>query len=89
MIHTLPPKDESKRVVTTPKGYLLSYFDISGAEVRTIAYLSKDPVMLDAYSRGVDPYINAAKIITPGMEESVYWGNRTMYKIMLLGKMYG
>jgi hypothetical protein len=45
--------------------------------------------MLDAYSRGVDPYINAAKIITPGMEESVYWGNRTMYKIMLLGKMYG
>jgi DNA polymerase I-like protein with 3'-5' exonuclease and polymerase domains len=58
-------------------------------EVRTIAYLSKDPVMLDAYSRGVDPYINAAKIITPGMEESVYWGNRTMYKIMLLGKMYG
>ena len=28
-IHTLSPKDEAKRVITTPEGYLMSYFDIN------------------------------------------------------------
>lgn len=45
--------------------------------------------MLEAYSKGIDPYINAAKIITPGHDEKYYWGQRALYKVLLLGKMYG
>lgn len=50
-----------KRVVTTPPGFLMSYFDISGAEVRCIAYLSKDKFMLGNYMtpRNADDYQNS------------------------------
>ena len=53
--HTIPSKSEMKRIVTTPPGYLMSYFDISGAEIRTISFTSGDPFMMQCYKEGKDP----------------------------------
>jgi len=56
-LHTLPAHgtaSQVKRCVTAPKGHLMSYFDISGAEVRSVAYLSQDPFMMEAYSTPKD-----------------------------------
>lgn len=87
--HTIPSKDECKRVVTTPPGFLMSYFDISGMEVRTLAYLAQDKFMLEQYAKGVDPYVEAGKLMEPGHEEDYYWAMRPDLKTMLLGSLYG
>lgn len=55
--HTIPSKSEMKRLVTTPPGYLLSYFDISGAEIRTISFMAQDEFMMDCYHKGLDPLV--------------------------------
>jgi hypothetical protein len=91
-MHTISSVSETKRVVSTPPGYLLSYFDISGAEVRFISYESQDPFMLDCYARGLDPYINfAASFVYPERANDMAFlkAVRKMFKTILLGKLYG
>lgn len=87
--HTIPSKSETKRCINTPPGYLLSYFDISGAEVRTVAYTSKAKFFMDCYAQGKDVYIEAAKIVEPGEDLSYYKRRRGAYKQILLGRMFG
>ena len=86
--HTIPPIS-IKRVVSAPKDHLLTYFDISGAEVRSIAYLSKCKFFLDNYAKGLDPYVESARVLKPGQDEEFYWKHRGGYKSLILGKMYG
>lgn len=91
-MHTISSVSETKRVVSTPPGYLLSYFDISGAEVRFISYESQDPFMLDCYAKGLDPYINfAASFVYPDKANDIPFlkSVRKMFKTILLGKLYG
>lgn len=73
---------------------MLSYFDISSAEVRTCAYMSKDPVMIHLFETKQDLYIHVAKIYF-GEER---WNStdkafkklwRGRFKTILLGVMYG
>ena len=51
-----------KDVIAAPPGYLLTYFDISSAEVRTAAYRSGDPVMIHLFETHQDLYIHVAKL---------------------------
>lgn len=91
-MHTISSVSETKRVVSTPPGYLLSYFDISGAEVRFISYESQDPYMLDCYAKNLDPYINfAATIVYPERAGDMPFlkSIRKEFKTILLGKLYG
>lgn len=88
-MHTVPSKSEVKRCVTTPPGYLLSYFDISGAEIRTIAFMSNSKFFQECYDQGKDVYIEAAKIVEPGEDLSYYKGRRPTYKQILLGRIFG
>lgn len=59
--HTIYSKSDIKRIVTSPKGYLMSYFDISAAEVRSLAFFSKDPKLCEMFLTGQDPYVWTAK----------------------------
>lgn len=98
--HTIPPKSEMKRMVITPPGYLMSYFDISGAEIRTISFMSQDDFMMNNYHKGLDPYITMARMTFPhdskdckDMTDEEYedflrdW--RGAFKQVLLGSLYG
>jgi hypothetical protein len=92
--HTIISHSDIKSVINSPSGYLLSYFDISSAEVRTCAYMSKDPVMIGLFETHQDLYIHVAKIYF-GED---YWNAqddafralwRKRFKTILLGVMYG
>jgi hypothetical protein len=98
--HTIPSKAEMKKIVTTPPGFLMSYFDISGAEIRTISFMSQDDFMMDNYHKGLDPYITMARMTFPhddpeyaSMSDEEYedflksW--RGSFKQVLLGSLYG
>lgn len=92
--HTIISHSDIKSVINTPPGYLLSYFDISSAEVRTVAYISKDPVMIHLFETRQDLYIHVAKIYFGEdrwkQEDSSFkklWRGR--FKTILLGVMYG
>lgn len=87
--HTIPSRSEVKRIVTTPPGYLLSYFDISGMEVRSMAYLANDEFLLNCYDKGIDPYIELGKMIWPDKDSTFWYANRPDLKGNLLGSLYG
>jgi hypothetical protein len=78
----------------------MSYFDISGAEIRTISFMSQDDFMMSCYHEGKDPYITMAKFTFPRdtypyseMSDDEYsdylksW--RGAFKQVLLGSLYG
>jgi hypothetical protein len=101
--HTIPSKSESKKILRAPKGRLISYFDISGAEVRGISYTAPsvnpdgtidptklgDQYMVDCYEKKIDPYINLAKQLEPGKDKWYYKSVRATMKTILLGLLYG
>lgn len=73
-------------------GFLLSYFDISSAEVRSIAYKSKDPVMINLFETGQDLYVHVGKIAFPDLDwttKEVKKAKRPIFKQVLLGSLYG
>ena len=59
--HTIISHSDIKKTISTPKGYMLSYFDISSAEVRSIGYLSKDPKMIELFETHQDVYVYLGK----------------------------
>jgi hypothetical protein len=87
--HTIPKDSEVKRAVTTPPGYLLSYFDISALEVRTIAKMSGDEFLLNSFAQGKDPYIELSKVCNPNKDDNFHLKMRPIYKTALLGVCYG
>lgn len=60
--HTIISHGDIKDTIAAPPGYLLTYFDISSAEVRTAAYRSGDPVMIHLFETKQDLYIHVAKL---------------------------
>lgn len=69
----------------------MSYFDISAAEVRSLAFFSKDPKLCEKFLTGQDPYLYVARTAFPNgqWDDPGYkrlW--RTRFKSILLGKMY-
>jgi DNA polymerase I-like protein with 3'-5' exonuclease and polymerase domains len=81
-----------KKLIITPPNYLMSYFDISGAEIRTISFMSHDEFMMESYREGKDPYIEMAKyaFADKGYDEDYLrreW--RPLFKMILLGLLYG
>lgn len=59
--HTIPSHMDVKESVTTPPGFMMSYFDISSAEIRTLAFRSGDPGLIGLFQKGEDVYIYVAK----------------------------
>ena len=59
--HTIPSHMDLKEAVTTPKGFMMSYFDISSAEIRTLAFRSGDKNLIGLFQKGEDVYIYVAK----------------------------
>lgn len=86
--HTIYGKADCKRIVSSPENTLLSYFDISQAEVRTIAYRSGDPKMIEWYEQGVDLYIEVGKMINPQHSIEELYELRPDYKVVLLADFY-
>lgn len=87
-IHTIYSYADVKRVIGSPSDCLLSYFDISQAEVRTIAYLSGDEKMVHAYENKIDLYISTAKMFNPNASPEYIKRLRSDFKVVLLAYFY-
>jgi len=72
-------------------GYLGSYFDISQAEPRSIAYLSNDPIFVELYESGKDAYRELAKMSYPEHADDKAYidGARVNCKGIILSGIYG
>ena len=75
-------------------GHLLSYFDISSAEVKSAGFASGDPGLIEMFKNGIDVYIATAKIYLGEegwnkMSKGEQKGWRKKFKTIFLGILYG
>jgi hypothetical protein len=93
-IHTVPSSSEVKGVIVAPDDKLLVYTDISSMELRGIAAISKDPVMLDYFEQGHDIYTSAAMayhvdyLKKPMSYEEIRKEYRGSYKVGVISTIY-
>lgn len=66
-VHTIPSRNQTKGVIDAPEDSLLVYTDISGMELKGIAAISQDPVMLDYFAQGLDIYVEASRAYYNGV----------------------
>lgn len=92
--HTIPSSTAVKGIISAPKGYGMSYFDVSQAEPRLAAYLIDKDRMMKCYEEDLDLYYMTAAI----MHEETYEeflkrpdakSFRSAFKTVLLGLLYG
>ena len=91
--HTIVSHSDIKSVPCTPKGYLLTYYDISSAEVKSAGFKSMDPNMIDKFIKNEDIYVFTGKMYKPngpwdtdpGFKKT--W--RKKMKTVFLGILYG
>ena len=57
-----PSWDENGNIIYGGSDQMLTYFDISSAEVKASGYASKDPDLIDKFNKGEDIYIYSAKL---------------------------
>lgn len=91
--HTIISHSDIKSVIRSYPGHLLTYFDISSAEVKSAGFASGDPDLIDKFVNGVDIYVYTAKIYlgehfdTLGEKDKKAWRKR--FKTIFLGILYG
>ncbi|MGF7045735.1 DNA polymerase-1 [Paenibacillus sp. DS2015] len=53
---------EARRMFVAPPGKVLIGADFKAQEIRCTAYLSGEPVLIEAFEKGIDPYANMASM---------------------------
>src|SRR6478735_2193516 len=78
-----------RKAFVPPKGYVLVSADYSQIELRVLAHLSQDPVLLDAFRTGQDIHTRTALEIFELREEELTREHRTRAKAVNFGVIYG
>ena len=84
-IHTWKSGTDVFRTLEAENDSVAIYFDISQAEVRSAAFFSGDPTMLEYYEKGIDLYVRMAQIAFPNKTPEQQKGMRTEFKSIVLG----
>src|SRR5690625_2514551 len=87
---------DARKMFVAPEGHYIVNADFAAQEVRIIASLSQEEVLLDAFARGVDAYATLASRFFGKPYEECYKmpdGSdtpiRSQMKVVLLSSMYG
>lgn len=89
-LQNMPARDKAFRsIFTAPKGRVLVIADFSQIEIRVGAELSRDPVMLEAFRKGIDLHRKIVSIIARKSIEEVTDEERQLGKAVNFGLMYG
>jgi len=78
-----------RQAFVPPPGYVLVSADYSQIELRVLAHLSQDPVLLDAFRTGQDIHTRTALEIFEVREEELTREHRTRAKAVNFGVIYG
>ena len=78
-----------RRAFVPPTGYVLVSADYSQIELRVLAHLSQDPVLLDAFRTGQDIHTRTALEIFELREDELTREHRTRAKAVNFGVIYG
>jgi len=78
-----------RQAFVPPKGHVLVSADYSQIELRVLAHLSQDPVLLDAFRTGQDIHTRTALEIFELREEELTREHRTRAKAVNFGVIYG
>lgn len=104
--HTIVSHSDMKDCITTPYSrdpitgeikygdseQLLSYYDISSAEVKSAGFASMDPDLVACFNRGEDIYVKTAKLYYKDFDnlpKSEKGKKRKQFKTIFLGLLYG
>jgi len=88
-LQQVPRKKEIRSCFRPEPGHKFIIADYSQIELRIGAELSKDPVMIDAYSRGKDLHTLTASFVTGKAPEEVTKNDRQLAKAVNFGLLYG
>jgi DNA polymerase len=88
-LQNLPRKSLLKDSIIAPKGYVLVDADSSQIEARTVAWLSGQNDLVDAFERKEDVYKIMASAIYGKDESQISSGERFVGKTTILGAGYG
>src|SRR5690625_721011 len=87
---------DARKMFVAPPGHYIVNADFAAQEVRIIASLSQEEVLLDAFARGVDAYATLASRFFGKPYEECYklpdgsdTPERSQMKVVLLSSMYG
>lgn len=80
---------EIRDAFIAPKGYLLGEADFSQLEMRTAAYLSRDPELCAALAPGKDIHMEVAVKLYQKPKEQITVQERTLAKYINFGVLYG
>ncbi len=78
-----------RRAFIAPEGYVLVSADYSQIELRVLAHLSKDPVLVDAFQHNKDVHTRTAMEIFGVPESEVTQEQRRQAKTINFGVIYG
>jgi DNA polymerase I-like protein with 3'-5' exonuclease and polymerase domains len=88
-LQNIPKKQKYRSCFVAAPGYRLLTADMSGAELRILGNLSKDPVFVDAYASGQDLHTRTASEIFDVSYDMVEKHMRNAAKAINFGLCYG
>ena len=88
-LQNLPRSSSIKYAIYAPRGYRMIDSDSSQIEARTLAWLSEQNDLVDAFDRGEDVYKKMAAAIYNKAEDDITKSERFVGKTTILGAGYG
>lgn len=80
---------EFRKLFAAPEGYMLVDCDLSGIELRIMAWLSEDPTMVKAYNENLDLHRITAAAVLGKPADTITKAERQMAKAINFGLIYG
>jgi DNA polymerase-1 len=88
--------EEARKMFLAPSGKVLVSADFKAQEIRCTAYMSGEPVLIEAFEKGIDPYANMASMYYKRPYHEVYklpngedTPERKAMKVVWLATLYG
>lgn len=88
-LQNIPKKQKFRSCFIAKEGYVLITSDMSGAELRILGNLAKDPIFIDSYANGIDLHTKTASGVFNVPMEEVTKEQRGAAKAVGFGIVYG